>query len=114
MKWYQNLYIGEHIQGKQDTIIQYIKEQKPVLGIYLLVIDMYIPHPNLEIIYNHSFFHGEYQMKEYMIVGIAKGKLEAFRLVQKLVEKYLQVYTTQGENITQIMDRDWVKFFLKK
>lgn len=95
LKFYNNLYIGEKIKNK-DTILDDI-EQGLVQGIYLICVSKHINHL-FDVFRYKELYSKIYKDKEYIVVGIAKGKKDAFLVVKKIFEDYV----SNGKNIKQM------------
>ena len=86
MKFFQDLYLGEKISSKKDEILKKLNSDKPVLDLYLIIISEH-PDNTLEIIPQREILQKNYPNIEFRVVGIAKGKKEAFVVVQNIIEE---------------------------
>ena len=94
MRWYDHLYVGEHARKHRYGIIQNIREERYLPGIYVItppsngnnVLDI---HPVTEFA---NPFYKEYQ--ELLIIGIAEGYQEALKLAGTIVS---EMYEKTGD-----------------
>lgn len=85
MKFLEQLYIGEHIEAEQERILSNLQHARFSPTIFVLI----LCEGQLEIVYNYLLFLTPYTKKEYTVVGLARGKLEAFRLVERIYKEAL-------------------------
>lgn len=84
MKFYKDIFTGKSIDNKEQ-IIDMIKSGISVLNIYLICID--VNSKNLmETFQCNEIFKDINKNKSYIIIGIAKGRKEAFELVKYIFE----------------------------
>lgn len=95
LKFYDKLYIGDKIEDKKNIIDNI--EKGEVLGIYLICISKNINHI-FDVFAYSELYSSIYKDKTYMVVGIAKGKKDAFLLVKKIFEDYI----SKGKDIKKI------------
>ena len=93
MRWYNHLYVGEHAKKHRFSIIQNIREERYLPGIYVItppsngnnVLDI---HPVID--FANPFFK---ERKELLILGIAEGYQEALNLAGTIVT---EIYEKTG------------------
>lgn len=93
MKWHDNLYLGETISPEAEQVIRKIKNRKLTLGVYLITFPSN-PQNLLDIIPSWELIQNSYPQNELYIVGIAKGKKEAYSLVEQMIR---DCYETTGQ-----------------
>lgn len=95
MKWYRNLYLGEEAKKAKYKIFGKISEKRFTFDTYLIIISAN-PNNILDIISANEFYQPHFQ-KEYAndiyVVGLAKGKDEAFELVRQIID---ETYSNSG------------------
>ena len=89
MTFFQNLYLGEKITPKLEQVMKKLNNDKPVLDLYLVVISEH-PDNMLEIVPQKEILQKAYPNVEFRVAGLAKGKKEAFAVVQSIVEESLR------------------------
>lgn len=85
MRWYNHLYMGKHAKRHRFSIIQNIREERYLPGIYVItppsngnnVLDI---HPVLE--FANPLYR---ERQELLIIGIAEGYQEALKLAAAIV-----------------------------
>lgn len=89
MKWYKNLYVGESIAKNKRRVIWKIKHNVGVLDIY--IISFASNKDNLfDIIPARELLQKGYPKENIKIIGLAKGRDEAFELVQQIIDEIYQ------------------------
>lgn len=97
MKWYEKLYVGESIKGKEKKIKWKINHNAGLFSVYVISL---ASNPNnlLDIIHTTDLMQKGYPKKDIRIIGIAKGKEEAMELVKRIIqETYDYLGTTNVE-----------------
>lgn len=89
MDWYQNLYIGENIRKKKNTVIQKLEKQKRLSGIQIIILPPGEQN-QLEIISSEQLYRYRKQEKQIRILGLAADKGEAGELVRQMAEEVLR------------------------
>lgn len=95
MKWYRNLYCSDNLEDEKKKIIKEIRHHKRQWNIY--VITLARNNYDLFDIYHVNVLYQPYYRKredEITVIGIAKGKEEAMKLVEKIV---MDVYQKTGD-----------------
>lgn len=84
MRWYQDLYISEDLIEQKKKTIAKIKHGKGTPDIY--VITTSLNSQNMLDIYNSfELRQTYYKKKDFLVLGLASGKEEAFQLVEKMI-----------------------------
>lgn len=84
----KNLYIGKKIDNKNE-IIDLISKNTPILNIFFICIDKK-SNNLMEIIESKEIFKKINLNKNYMIIGIARGKSEAIEIVIDIFNKWIK------------------------
>ena len=92
MKWYKDLYVGESIQHKTEIIKWKIKHNAGQINIFVITIASN-PKNLLDIIPAQELMQKGYPKKELFVVGLAKGKEEAHKVVTQIID---EVYRETG------------------
>lgn len=89
MKWYENLYVSESIQGKSDKIKWKIKHGMRTLDIYVIA---FASNPDnlLDIIPAKELRQKSYPTSRIKIIGLAKGYEEALELTTQIIDETYQ------------------------
>ncbi len=82
LKFYKKLYLDENIEN-EDEIIEKLKDNIKIFNLYLVCIAKNINH-TFEIFSLNEAFKDRYKDKEYIVVGMAYGKKQAFILVKNI------------------------------
>lgn len=88
MIWYKNLYLGNSIIGKKETVLNRIQHNVLQPGIYVIVLAEN-GKDNFRIIHSLELLQKSYPKDDLFVVGVAKGKDEAFELVSDMVQDVL-------------------------
>lgn len=90
--WTSRLYIGDKLKKKRIKAIASINNKEVTFGVYCIT---FASHPDnlFEIIDANQLLFPHYQKSEVRIVGLAKGKEEAFLLVQSMLT---EIYNQTG------------------
>lgn len=101
MLWYKHLYMGEKAKKHRFHILQHIRKNKWIPGIY--VITPATNGDNLFDIYPMlTWIQEYYQKSSMMIVGVADGYQEALELAGRIVD---EMYQKTGEfNVTRFLE----------
>jgi len=89
MIFYKKLFIGDTVDNK-DEIIKSINNNIPVFNIYFLCVDLKSKNNIMEILETKELFKCFNQRKNYIVIGIANGKKEAFKLSSDIIIKYIK------------------------
>lgn len=84
MRWYKRLYVGKTAQSNKRQIISKIKKNKFQMGIYVLALPANDENV-LDIYPVYTLLQPHYRKADLFVVGIAKGREEAFELVTTIV-----------------------------
>lgn len=84
LKFYKKLYLDENIDNENE-IIEQIKNNINIFNLYLICISKNINHI-FEIFSLNEAFKERYKDKEYIVVGMAYGKKQAFILIKNIFE----------------------------
>lgn len=86
MKWYQNIYLGEGVRPRYKKYKKWIQNKKTVPGVYLITLSEN-PDNIMEIISSIMLIQEYERYGCPEIIGMALGKEEAVRIVQRIVEE---------------------------
>ena len=92
MRWYENLYAGEHIQHKIAKVKWKIKHNAGQINIYVITIASN-PQNLLDIIPAQELMQKGYPKKNLFIIGLAQGMEEAHQVVMQIID---EVYRETG------------------
>lgn len=110
MKWYRPLYLGEKAKAAKLKTMKKVKEKRVQRDTYFITLPSN-PANLLDIISANQLLWPYYRRrrvrKKIWVIGIAKGKEEAFELVRTIVDEVYQ--KTGGFDI-----REYLKFGLKR
>ena len=84
LKFYKKLYLDESIDNENE-IIEQIKDNINIFNLYLICISKNINHI-FEIFSLNEAFKERYKDKEYVVVGMAYGKKQAFILIKNIFQ----------------------------
>lgn len=84
LKFYKKLYLDENIDNENE-IIEQIKDNINIFNLYLICISKNINHI-FEIFSLNEAFKERYKDKEYIVVGMAYEKKQAFILIKNIFE----------------------------
>ncbi len=111
MEWYYDLYLGEKIAKKKNKIIYKINDGKLSPSTFVVV----LPRNNRDILETFPFEvlkQKYYKRQDFFIVGIAKGKEEANKLMFEIIKDcYQETDTVNVRNF--ILDREAKKNDIK-
>ncbi|MCR5430867.1 MAG: hypothetical protein K6E58_06530 [Eubacterium sp.] len=85
MRWYDDLYLGEKIAKKKNKIIYKIKDRKFLPNTYVIILPRN-DRNTLETIPAEILKQKYYRKVEIVIVGLAKGKEEAYKVMQEIID----------------------------
>ena len=88
MKWYKKLYIGDSLIEKRDKVIRKVQQNVLQPGVFIIVLATN-GKDNFRILSSLELLQRNYPKDDLTIVGIAKGKEEAFELVGRMVQDVL-------------------------
>lgn len=92
MRWYEDLYIGEHALKKSRRIIEKIKKHRPQRNVFVITeafngADLFDIYPANVLLWPY------FKKKDYLIIGIAAGYDDAIGVIERIVK---EVYCEQG------------------
>lgn len=92
VSWSTKLYIGEKMKKKKDKVISSINNSEVTFGAYCIA---FASHPDnlFDIMDANELLFPHYKKTEICIIGLARGKEEALKLVQEIV---MEVYGNTG------------------
>ncbi len=93
MDWYQNLYVGETIEEKKETIIDQVEQDKTVTGLYLILLRTEEEKNQLEILSQRELKRLTPWLGPFLVIGIARFKRGAMELLTQILD---QVYHESG------------------
>ncbi len=108
MRWYRNLYLGPNAALHIDRIRRKVAEGKPTAGVYYITLAG-SPRNLFDIFHNGFLAEPLFAANQCMdVVGVAEGKMEALRLIQRIVE---DIYgRTKGFDVrSYFKEQDFVK-----
>lgn len=85
MKWYKDLYISDSLLKKKHKVIKRIEQNVLQPGVYVIVLATN-GKDNFRIIPSLELLQKDYPKDDMVIVGIAKGKEDAYDLVARMVQ----------------------------
>ncbi len=86
LKFYKKLYLDNNIVN-EDEIISQIRDNINIFGLYLICVSKSDSYKHIfEIFLLKEAFNDRYKDKEYIVVGMAYSKKEAFILVKNIFE----------------------------
>ena len=92
ISWSKHIYVGKNIKRKKDKVIADINSKKATFGIYCIIFAFH-PDNLFEILDANDLLYPHYKNKEVHIVGLAKGRKEAYDLVHEML---MEVYKKTG------------------
>ena len=104
MTFFHDLYLGEKITPKREEILKKLNNKKLVLDLYLIVISEH-PDNMLEIVPQKELLQKAYPNIQFRVVGLAKGKKEALKVVQTIIEESLR--ETGSADVREYLTRRW-------
>ena len=93
MKWYDNLYVGESIKGKEKRIKWKIEHNAGTLSIFVIALSSN-PDNLLDMIPAKELMQKAYPKEQLEIIGLAKGYEEGLELITRIVD---EVYQSTGD-----------------
>ncbi len=102
MKWYKNLYIGDSLLEKKEKVIYKLQHNILQPGVYVIVLATN-GKDNFRILHTMELLQKAYPKDDLVVVGISKGKEEAFELVGRMVQDVLNE-TGSIENISKFFN----------
>ena len=85
MRWYRELYLGPNAAPRIDRIRKRASQGKWMAGVYYVILSG-IPVGLFEIIHSEMLLQPLFaQLQRMDVVGVAWGRMEALRLVERLV-----------------------------
>ena len=104
MTFFQDLYLGEKVSAKKNQIMKKLNSDKVVVDLFLIVLANH-PDNMLEIVPQAEILQRGYPDIDFKVVGLAKGKKEAFAVVQRIVEDALN--TTGSADVRPYLKQRW-------
>ncbi len=93
VQWATKLYMGERLKKKKDQVITAINNREVTFDVYCIAFASQ-PSNLFDIMDANELLFPHYKKAEVKIVGLARGKEEAIRLVQEML---MEVYHNTGE-----------------
>lgn len=93
MKWYDKLYIGESLQGKEKRIRWKIEHNAGTLSVYVIALASN-PDNLLDMIPAKELLQRGYPKEQLRIIGLAGGYDEGVGLITKIID---EAYQTTGD-----------------
>lgn len=94
MRWFDRLYVGDGAEKTQDRIVRGIRKGKVQWNVYVLTMPSN-PANQLDILSSNYLLQPYCKRQEDLtVVGIAKGREEAFFVLQQMVEDAMKEYGT--------------------
>lgn len=102
MKWYKHLYVGESLTEKKEKVVNRLNHNVLQPNVYVIVLAEN-GKDNFRIISSLELLQKGYPKEDLTVVGIAKGKEEAFLLVGTMIQ---DVYDKTGsvDHVKQFFD----------
>ena len=95
MKWYNRLYVGDSIKHKKEKIKWKIRHNAGQIDIYVITLASN-PENLMDMIPAVELLQKGYPKKDIRVIGLAKGRAEAFEVITEIVEEvYLQTGDTK-------------------
>ncbi len=89
MKWYDKLYIGESIKGKEKRIRWKIEHNAGMLSVYVITLASN-PDNLLDMISSKELMQRAYPKEALRIIGLAGGYDEGIRLIAQIIDDTYQ------------------------
>lgn len=86
LEWLENLYVSDSASKNVHKIIRRINQKKPVPGVYLLTLPSN-DRNTMDIIPAAMLLQETVRRRCPRIIGVAKGKEDAYELMQQIVEE---------------------------
>jgi hypothetical protein len=89
MKWYDNLYVGESLKGKERRIRWKIEHRAGTLSIYVIA---FASNPDnlLDMIPATDLMQKAYPKDNLKIIGLAKGYDEGLDVITRIIDETYQ------------------------
>ena len=104
MVFFQDLYLGERVSPKKEEILKKMNSDKLVIDLYLIMMS-HNSDNMLEIVPQRDLLQKGYPNRDIRVVGLAKGKKEAFAVVQSIVEESLK--ETGSADVREYLNQRW-------
>ena len=88
MEWYSGLYLGDSLEGKKEKLIREITEGRYDNSLYLVTL-AYNGRDLLDIRRVSSLVREGLRDELPMIVGLAKGRRESVKVVERIIQDCL-------------------------
>lgn len=85
MEFYKNLYTGESLKGKQESIVKKLKMGKIQFSCYLIVIPNN-PSNQLECYDSILLMQKRWIEKPVLVVGVASSYIESLEVIKQITE----------------------------
>mgnify|MGYP000221946932 FL=1 len=89
MKWYEDLYVGDSIEGKVNRIKWKINHNAGTISVYVIAFASNSQNL-LDIIPAWELMQKSYPKKQMKIIGLAKGYEDALELVRTIIDETYQ------------------------
>jgi hypothetical protein len=86
MKWYDKLYVGKSIQGKEKRIKWKLEHRAGMVSIYVIT---FASNPGnlLDMIPARDLVQKSYPKEHLKIIGLAKGYTEGVDLIMQIIDE---------------------------
>jgi hypothetical protein len=93
MKWYDNLYVGESLKGKEKRIRWKIEHRAGTVSIYVIA---FASNPDnlLDMIPARELMQRAYPKENLRIIGLAKGYKEGLSVITRIID---ETYRATGD-----------------
>lgn len=85
MKFFNKLYLSHEYKKRKDELIDKLEHNKVELEMYLIVLNQSTRN-HLDVFHAVHLKQGIFSQTDLFVVGIAKGKTDAFELVEKITQ----------------------------
>ena len=91
--WTSRLCVGNQMKKKKNKVIASINNREATFGVYCIA---FASHPSnlFDILDANELLFPHYQKSKITVIGLAKGREEAIKLVQTML---MEVYQKTGE-----------------
>jgi len=92
ISWTSSLHVGEKMKKKKENAIASINNNEATFGVYCIA---FASHPSnlFDIMEANELLFPHYKRADIHIVGLARGKEEAYHLVKDMI---MEVYNNTG------------------
>lgn len=88
MHFHKRLFISDKIENKEE-IKRLLEDNTPVLNLYLICVSKNCDNM-FEIFRSSEYFKEVNLKKDYIIIGLAMGKKDAFELIKDIFKWWLE------------------------